>query len=473
MALSKETRDGMPDDQFAVPGKRKLPLHDDTHVKLAWDMIDRTHGLTPDERAEARSRTLKRAHELGIPTTGWHLTASLSFEAMAVVMPDLPDHPNRHPFTGVLTFVDRPSDNPVGGAKGKRTIIPKAVAEAALESLLGMAVDFKPDFDGHDKTSKIGLITEANLVGDEVQIAGFFYAADFPKECARIVAEKDALGFSYECQARIQSPDADPWVVESCVFTGAAVLYKDRAAYIETSLAASAAEFEDMTPEQLKALTDGMAAQTAAVSTLTAGLTTLTAKVAGMEAKIEAGNATHDKVKPLADGLRACAASMEAAGVGLHKDRGHVKILHQMADNMEAESVVGKVPHAYSDHSFYASAEPDPAMKAQTEELAKTKTDLAAANDKLATMTTQVADLTAAATRAAAAPERKTAPGVGAVSAVTPEETKAALSQYGLEAGTDGKTTIEAVNKALAAKGITGERAIEAKLKLRAAGAFA
>ncbi len=59
---------------FAVPGKRALPIHDAKHVRLAWDMIDRTEGLTPSERRAARRRILARAAKLGIDTNDWENT---------------------------------------------------------------------------------------------------------------------------------------------------------------------------------------------------------------------------------------------------------------------------------------------------------------------------------------------------------------------------------------------------------------
>lgn len=69
--LTKEERDALSDGDFAVPGKRELPMHDRRHVKLAWDMVDRTKDLTPEERRSARSRILRRAKELGIDTKDW------------------------------------------------------------------------------------------------------------------------------------------------------------------------------------------------------------------------------------------------------------------------------------------------------------------------------------------------------------------------------------------------------------------
>jgi hypothetical protein len=51
-------------------------------------------------------------------------------------------HPNKMPFSGVLTKLDQPSDTAPSGSGGKRIVLTKRAAEAALDTLLGMAVDF-------------------------------------------------------------------------------------------------------------------------------------------------------------------------------------------------------------------------------------------------------------------------------------------------------------------------------------------
>ena len=73
-------------------------------------------------------------------------------------------HPNRAPFRGVLTLVDTPSDRAPSGARGHRVLLTRAAAEAALPSLLGMALDFTASFDGHDARRKVGIIPGAEIV---------------------------------------------------------------------------------------------------------------------------------------------------------------------------------------------------------------------------------------------------------------------------------------------------------------------
>ena len=251
-------RDKLPSSAFAVPGKRKLLITDEKHTRLAWDMVSRTQNLTPEERRDARRRILRRAHQLGIDTDTWNTDIEASMEitldAMSLMVPDVKGHPNKHPFSGIVTRIGLPSDKPPGGSMGKRVILTPEAVEAAIPSLLGMGVDYTRDFDGHDPQAKIGIITEAKSKGDALHIKGFFYAADFPHIVQEIVANRRALGWSYELIVKAGGSQVagDFLVVSDFDFTGAAVLRKDAAAYSTTTLAA-ATEDPDMAEYDHKA----------------------------------------------------------------------------------------------------------------------------------------------------------------------------------------------------------------------------
>ena len=89
----------------------------------------------------------------------------LEMRAMAVDFPVVHGHPNRLPFEGVLTLVDVASDKAPSGARGHKVVLTREAAEAALPSLMGMAVDYKAGWDGHDARQKCGIITAAEVDG--------------------------------------------------------------------------------------------------------------------------------------------------------------------------------------------------------------------------------------------------------------------------------------------------------------------
>ncbi len=114
----------------------------------------------------------------------------IELESMAVKMPEVEGHPNRVDFRGVLTLVDVPSQRPPSGSGGKRVVLTRKAAEAALPSLIGMALDYAPSFDRHDARRKVGVITSADVVGRTLEVGGYLYAKDFPE----IVEEVAKLG---------------------------------------------------------------------------------------------------------------------------------------------------------------------------------------------------------------------------------------------------------------------------------------
>jgi len=161
----------------------------------------------------------------------------MRLEGMAVEFPHVARHPNRVPFEGVLTVVNAASDRAPAGARGHRVMLTHEAAEKALPSLLGMAVDYRPGWDGHDARRKIGLLTEANVVGRRLVVRGYLYARDFPDVARAIAAHApEALGMSYElADARVEDMRAEIWKLTRVTFTGAAILLRDKAAYRETS----------------------------------------------------------------------------------------------------------------------------------------------------------------------------------------------------------------------------------------------
>ena len=240
----------------------------------------------------------------------------LSVRAMSLDVPSTPGHPNKHPFSGILTRIDTLSDSAPEGSRGKRVILTRAAAEAALPGLLGMGVNYCDDLSGHDVRRKIGAITAATIEGDAVHIEGFLYAADFPAEVARVVAQKGRLGFSYEiADILVDDVHAAEWTISSCAFTGAAILYRHKAAYTTTTLAAKA--------EELPMTDDILAAIKAGNDQTAAALAAVTTRLDAIEATAEADKAAKaDEAAKAADAVKiAAAAEAEAKRVKEIEDR--------------------------------------------------------------------------------------------------------------------------------------------------------
>jgi hypothetical protein len=180
----------------------------------------------------------RRSFGLAAGREGLRGAAGLEMRAMAVEFPVVHGHPNRLPFEGVLTLVDVASDKAPSGARGHCVVLTREAAEAALPSLMGMAVDYKAGWDGHDARQKCGIITAAEVDGQKLTVAGYLFARDFPEMEAKISSgvEEGAMGMSYElADAHVADMRAQVWTLTRATFTGAAILLREKAAYRSTS----------------------------------------------------------------------------------------------------------------------------------------------------------------------------------------------------------------------------------------------
>lgn len=165
----------------------------------------------------------------------------MRLEAMALTMPRVAGHPNRVPFEGVLTVVDSASDRAPSGSRGHRVVLTREAAMAALPSLLGMAVDYRPGWDGHDARRKCGILTQADIEGSKpgsrLCVSGYLFGRDFPEvEEQMRKGAPGSMGMSYElADAHVADMRASIWTLTRATFTGAAILLRDKAAYQQTS----------------------------------------------------------------------------------------------------------------------------------------------------------------------------------------------------------------------------------------------
>lgn len=54
--LTTKKRNNLKDSDFAVPGKRKLPIYDCNHARNAAARLNQTKGLTSEEKRIAKQR---------------------------------------------------------------------------------------------------------------------------------------------------------------------------------------------------------------------------------------------------------------------------------------------------------------------------------------------------------------------------------------------------------------------------------
>ncbi|HUS19503.1 MAG TPA: hypothetical protein VMZ25_07615 [Terriglobales bacterium] len=232
----------------------------------------------------------------------------MRLEALAVEMPFVRAHPNRIPFKGVLTQVDVASQRAPAGARGRRVILTRQAADAALPSLIGMGLDYTPKLDGHDARLKVGLITGAEIVGTQLQIEGYIYGRDFPELMLELNSPNAPLGMSYElADARVEDVRATVWRLTEVIFTGAAILRRDKAAYADTSITIKNTgvtnNMDKQKTEQLIAVSQRMAdvaeALSATVASMQAQHEELSVKIERIVAAVEQDSSLRERLAEL------------------------------------------------------------------------------------------------------------------------------------------------------------------------------
>jgi hypothetical protein len=181
---------------------------------------------------------------LTMSTEKYLYRSPLTLDALSleVITPGEP-HPNKAPFRGVLTRVGEASTRPPNGSGGHKVFISHDVATAALPSLQGMPIDCSDTLNDHDKKRVIGIIERGHIEGQDLIVEGYLLEKNWPEEVSAIRHKKHLLGMSYEISSvEVEDTSAPVWVLQRLVFTGAAILRRDAAAYQQTSIAAMTEE---------------------------------------------------------------------------------------------------------------------------------------------------------------------------------------------------------------------------------------
>ena len=196
---------------------------------------------------------------------------NINIKCSAIAMND-DRHPNKSPFSGILTVINAPSVAPPMGSDGMPVKLDAEATQKALNTLIGMPVNSNYDsvnkFDKHNQNEIIGQISNAYIQDNNVWIEGYLYPQNCPDICASIKEEKQDLGFSYELLANAYTVEDGVMTVTDFCFTGASLLYKDCAAYGDyTQLVAAQKEEKtkevdnDMTKEELEVFAKTISAQ--------------------------------------------------------------------------------------------------------------------------------------------------------------------------------------------------------------------
>ena len=171
------------------------------------------------------------------------------------------------PFSGICLKADTPSDGIPCGSDKPVAFSASAITKAS-QSFVGMGVNCVYDewnspnraLTGHDTRFKIGVVENADLTADGLNVSGCLWKRDFNDVCFQIKNAKDSLGFSVEVIVNDMTDKGDFYLVEDFAFTGVAILYKNLAAFKETQLVAQRRKEVDntMNEQQFKTFMDAV-----------------------------------------------------------------------------------------------------------------------------------------------------------------------------------------------------------------------
>lgn len=141
-------------------------------------------------------------------------------------------------FSGSLLITDSPSEGIPEGTDGHRVLITHQAVRQALPSLVNTNLNATRDWTAHG-TRGIGIITGAELLGATVIVRGVFLPqfSTVARELRYTLAgNPGAMGLSPEFEiGKIENKSAAVWRVTALRFTGAAIIWRDRAAFKRTA----------------------------------------------------------------------------------------------------------------------------------------------------------------------------------------------------------------------------------------------
>ena len=256
----------------------------------------------------------------------------------------IPSHPNKMLWTGIVCRVGSPSTYAPCGTGGKLLVLTEEAATAAAPSMVNMPLncEWPDDFwnseaheeamTGHDLDNVIGTVTEAKVDNGAFICSGIIWKQNFPDVAYLVNNAVESLGFSIEGNINSATEDDETVTATDIVFTGLATLWKKCAAWQNTEfleLVASRTNkdnqkqsevIEDMNEEQMKAL--------------------LGEFLASVETKI---GALEDKVNEVVDGVKASvdkvAENVETVTASIEEVKASVE-----AAKVEAETKVEETP---------------------------------------------------------------------------------------------------------------------------------
>ncbi len=190
---------------------------------------------TPQEHQEITLQLSVRVAESSIPEDAINPELAVPVEARS----------NLHPIQVTLFPVDRVSDCAPQVGPGLPLYVPRSVAEAALGDVANKPLEMDPTMAIHNKRQPIGVMTSAEIVGDEFVAHGYVWPYNKPQEVKAIQSAQEVLGASINADTRGHVTTINGrqcYCIDELNLKGAAILFADLATWRDTKVSASGAD---------------------------------------------------------------------------------------------------------------------------------------------------------------------------------------------------------------------------------------
>ena len=171
------------------------------------------------------------------------------------------DNDNFLHFNATAGYIGKPTGaTPCGAAKGFKIVLGDG---SNVNELIGAGVNCsygETQFKQHDKSFKIGVIDNAFVSDDAINVEGHLWKTDFPDVCDTIECSKESLGCSVEVYSYgvVVDDKNKTQTLQDVHFTGMSIVYKSKAAFEGTNFMCSIADKEakSLSNEELQAAVD-------------------------------------------------------------------------------------------------------------------------------------------------------------------------------------------------------------------------
>jgi hypothetical protein len=181
-------------------------------------------------------------------------TELITFTVPSLTFVEASKHPNRLPIEGMLFQCDTVSEGIPAKGPGKRLMIPRSVALAAIDQVPTLPLDADPTLKKHCNNSIVGTMLGARIKDDNgFWISGNLFPWSQPEIVSDIRASKNKMGFSINAYTRGHDEEINSenvHVIDELILVGANILYADHATFSQTRLVSAAIDCTTKTTQK-------------------------------------------------------------------------------------------------------------------------------------------------------------------------------------------------------------------------------